>query len=385
MSKSVPTSIKIENWPALDLQLWQTATKKGDFLEPDGKAAHWSDATLLQVQKGYSKWLFHLIAEGTLPAQEMQAPIDRVSENQLRSYLERLKAQGLASQTIASRIVDLSEAIRVMQPKANITILRELSATLQQRATPSRKKHARIKPPKEIWQACLEYMEQSMQDHPVPNINQASRFRDALSLGLLAQRPLRRRNISGLVLGEHLTFDGGIWHCHIPGNETKDGSPISFTLPEDERFRAAYTHYLLVSRQRLLRAPRLANDKLQDIIGPLWVSMRGQGMTSHAFYYGITRISDELLGAPLNPHLLRDCAASALSSDAPEYILAASRILGHSDLATTLGHYEQSSMLAAGANLASTMEELQQQALAGASPLADTLNLPFRDIEEVLA
>ena len=385
MSKSAPTSIKIENWPALDLQLWQTATKKGDFLEADGKAAHWSDATLLQVQKGYSKWLFHLTAEGALPSQELQAPIDRVSENQLRSYLERLKAQGLASQTIASRIVDLSESIRVMQPKANITILRELSATLQQRATPSRKKHARIKPPKEIWQACLEHMEQSMHDHPVPNINQASRFRDVLSLGLLAQRPLRRRNISGLVLGEHLTFDDGIWHCHIPGNETKDGSPISFTLPEDERFSAAYTHYLLVSRQRLLRAPRLANDKLQDIIGPLWVSTRGRGITSHAFYYGITRISDELLGAPLNPHLLRDCAASALSSDAPEYILAASRILGHSDLATTLGHYEQSSMLAAGANLASTMEELQQQALAGASPLADTLNLPFLDIEEVLA
>lgn len=384
MSKSVPTSIKIENWPALDLQLWQTATKKGDFLEADGKAAHWSDATLLQVQKGYSKWLFHLTAEGALPAQELQAPIDRVNENQLRSYLERLKAQGLASQTIASRMVDLSEAIRVMQPKADITILRELSATLQQRAIPSRRKHAHIKPPKEIWQACRGYMEQSIQDNPAPNINQASRFRDALSLGLLAQRPLRRQNISGLALGEHLTFDDGIWYCHIPGNETKDGSPISFTLPEDERFSAVFTHYLLVSRKRLLQAPGLTNDKLQNIIGPLWVSTRGRAMTSHAFYYGITRISDELLGTPLNPHLLRDCAASALSSDAPEYILA-SRILGHSSLATTLGHYEQSSMLAAGANLASTMEELQEQALAGVAPLTDDLNLPFLDIDEVLA
>ena len=102
-------------------------------------------------------------------------------------------------------------------------------------------------------------------------------------------------------------------------------------------------------------------------MGPLWISTRGKAMTSHAFYYGITRISDELLGAPLNPHLLRDCAASALSSDAPEYILAASRILGHRDLTTTLGHYEQSSMLAAGANLAATMEELQQQALDNAA------------------
>ena len=108
-------------------------------------------------------------------------------------------------------------------------------------------------------------------------------------------------------------------------------------------------------------------------------------MTSHAIYYGITRISDELLGAPLNTHLLRDCAASALSSNAPDYILAASRILGHSDLATTLSHYEQSSMLAAGANLAATMEELQKQALASAAPLTEDIALPFLDLEEVIA
>ena len=384
MSKASPTSVKLEDWPVLDRELWHAATRKGEFLDPDGKAANWSDATRLQVQKGYGKWIFHLEAEGALPAQDQQWPIDRVDENQLRSYMDRLKAQGLASQTIASRIVDLTEAIRVMQPAADITILRELSATMQQRAFPSRKKHARIKPPQEIWQACLAYLEQSIQDHPTPNINQASRFRDALSLGLLAQRPLRRRNMSGLVLGEHLALDNGIWYCHIPGDETKDGSPISFTLPEDERFSAVFTHYLLVSRQRLLRGSALKTDHLQDTFGPLWISTRGTAMTSHAFYYGVTRISDELLGAPLYPHLLRDCAASALSSDAPEYILAASRILGHSDIATTLGHYEQSSMLAAGTNLATTMEELQRQALAATAPLNEDITLPFFDLEEVL-
>ena len=299
--------------------------------------------------------------------------------------MECLKAQGLASQTIASRITDLTEAIRVMQPEADITILRQLSATMQQRATPSRKKHARIKPPQEIWQACLEYMEQAMRDNPAPNINQASRFRDALSLGLLAQRPLRRRNMSGLVIGEHLTLDNDVWHCHITGDQTKDGATISFTLPDDGRFFTVFEHYLLVCRQHLLRKPAINAQNISELTGPLWISTRGKAMTGHAFYYGITRISDELLGAPLNPHILRDCAASALSSDAPEYILAASRILGHSDLATTLGHYEQSSMLAAGTNLASTMEALQQQALASAAPLTEDNALPFLDIEEVLA
>ena len=42
-------------------------------------------------------------------------------------------------------------------------------------------------------------------------------------------------------------------------------------------------------------------------------------------------------------------------------------------------------MLAAGANLASTMEALQQQAMATAPPLSDDLALPFLDLEEVLA
>ena len=384
MSKTAPTSRPFARWPTRDQHLWHTATHKGDFLDPDGKAAHWSDATRIQVEKGYGKWIFHLEAEGVLPGNGDVDPMERVDEDQLRAYLERLKQQGLASQTIASRITDLAEAIRVMQPEADKSILKQLAITMQQRAAPSRKKHARIKPPQEIWQACIAYMEQSMTDETAPNINQASRYRDALALGLLAQRPLRRRNISGLILGQHLTLERGIWYCNIPDNETKDGSPISFALPEDERFCAAFTHYLLVSRQRLLRGPALTTDHLQDITGPLWISTRGRAMTPHAFYYGVTRISNELLGAPLYPHLLRDCAASALSSDAPEYILAASRILGHSDIATTLGHYEQSSMLAAGANLAATMEELQRQALAAAAPLNEDITLPFLDLEEVL-
>jgi len=95
---------------------------------------------------------------------------------------------------------------------------------------------------------------------------------------------------------------------------------------------------------------------------PLHYGLQGRGrtgLTDHALYYAITRISEELLGKPLYPHLLRDCAASAMSSDAPEYILAASRILGHSSLKTTLSHYEQSSMLAAGARLVEHMSALQ--------------------------
>ena len=130
-------------------------------------------------------------------------------------------------------------------------------------------------------------------------------------------------------------------------------------MPLDQGFTACFSYYLQVVRQKLLKHHPIDQNALHTLTGPLWVSTRGQILTDHALYYAVTRISKDLLGDPLYPHLLRDCAASAMSSDAPEYILAASRILGHSSLNTTLSHYEQSSMLAAGARLVEHMSALQ--------------------------
>ena len=383
MSKRQPTSVGLANWPEIDRRLWSTAITSGEFLEPHGAAAHWSEATKLQVQKGYGKWIFHLVEEGSLSARSDSLPVERIDEDQLRSYLARLEDQGLATQTIASRITDLTEAIRVMHPGADISILKKLASTMQQRAIPSRKKHVRIKPPREIWQACLAFMVKSIRDNPNPNMYQASRYRDAMSLGLLAHRPLRRRNISNLELNAHLIIENGAWHCFIPGDETKDSLPINFILPESEDFCMVFDYYLRTVRQALLRKSMLASNEVKNLQGALWISMRGGAMSGHAFYYSINRISEELLGAPINPHLLRDCAVSALSSDAPEYILAGSRILRHSSLNTTLSHYEQSSMLAAGFYLASAIETIQERALESSPPQPS--DLPFMDFEDFIS
>jgi integrase len=103
-------------------------------------------------------------------------------------------------------------------------------------------------------------------------------------------------------------------------------------------------------------------------------------MTAHALYYAVTRCSERLLGAPLNPHLLRDCAASAITSERPDYVLAASRILGHSQLSTTLAHYEQASMLEAGARLQEVVAEIQSRMAQEAPPsVADPYDPFFLD------
>ena len=359
MTVAPRTALSLCDWPDMDKALWAKAKQTGDFLKADGKAAHWAAPTKLQVQKGYGKWLFFQNLEFNTTSSTPQKPSERISEATLRAYLVWLKRQGLASQTIASRITDLTEALRVMEPEANLDLLRTLCTTLQGQAEPSRNKHARIRAPREIWKACEAFMlEIARSDSPLTHPI-ASRYRDAMILGALAHRPLRRRNIASLALGVHLKKDAGKWYCHIPHTETKDGRSIEFALPQDAGFSACFSYYLQTARQKLLKHHPIDQDALHTLSGPLWVSTRGRILTDHGLYYAVTRISEELLGKPIYPHLMRDCAASAMSSDAPEYILAASRILGHSSLNKTLSHYEQSSMLAAGARLVEHMSALQ--------------------------
>jgi hypothetical protein len=105
-------SIDFENWPQADRQYWQQAFAAAMFLTAAGKAAHWRPATARQVQKGYSLWLGFLVARDLC---DMSAePWARVTEDNLRAYIEELQKRGLATTTIASRITDLREAIRIM-------------------------------------------------------------------------------------------------------------------------------------------------------------------------------------------------------------------------------------------------------------------------------
>lgn len=378
MTAAVRTSLPFNAWPKTDQVLWQTALRRGEIFDPDGAAAHWAEATVNQVAKGYGKWLWALQSFGAL-APEM-APVARVTEDHLRSYLAVLTGQGLASTSQASRVTDLMEALRVMDPNADLTLLRGLVSTLQQRAQPSRNKARRILPPGVIWEACAEEMADIAGKPDLPSIEAASRYRDAFALGFLVWSPVRRGNLAALCLGDSLRFEAGQWRVAFGRDATKDKSPLAFALPRDEAYQTALAHYLYFIRPRLMRTTEVPTGALPQLSGPLWVSTRGKAMTAHALYYAVTRSSERLLGAPLNPHLLRDCAASAITTERPDYVLAASRILGHNQLSTTLAHYEQASMLEAGARLHEVLEEIQARQTGTDAPgVGNRQDAPFND------
>ena len=145
------TSLPFSEWPEQDRQCWTNAISKGDFLEPDGRAAHWADATKIQVQKGYSKFLFFLDMHFNLAKERLLQPDERISKDRIHAYAQWLINQGLSSVTCASRMTDLCEALRVMCPDADIAVIKDAISVLQRRASPSRKKHLRILHPQTIW------------------------------------------------------------------------------------------------------------------------------------------------------------------------------------------------------------------------------------------
>ncbi len=79
-------------------------------------------------------------------------------------------------------------------------------------------------------------------------------------------------------------------------------------------------------------------------------------------YQRITRLTRRLFGTPINPHLLRDCAASSLAVVSPEVARAAAPLLGHRHFSTTERYYIQADNLAASRRLGSILDKLKAAA-----------------------
>ena len=329
------TALPFINWPELDQDLWLAANSTGKFLEPDGKAANWKEKTRIGVMKRYGQWLGYLNLHDKLITEHR--PSERATEDNLIAYVEWLQAKGNASTTITSCIRDLCEAVRVMEPSVDLGLLKELTATLQARQAPTRNKHTRIVHPDTILKGAMAYLDSIPALDFWKEADRAGKYRDGLIVAFLACRPIRLENITAMSLGQQLTQYDERWHCSFEADEMKDKCPLAFSFPE--RLVPYLEIYIDTYRPVLLKG----NESCD-----LWISTRGRRMSEQAVYWNTCRLTEDLFGQRINPHLFRDCAASALATEDPEHILAIARILNHSSITTTQRHYNQSQMTAAG-------------------------------------
>ena len=338
------TAIPRPELPSIDRQLLEIATRKGELFEPDGLAANWAPETLKQVIKGYGKFAFYLetigaLASGTLPSQ-------RINQTILEGYVDWLGGQNLSSVTIASRVTDLLEAIRVMEPDVDLSLLRELVSTLRAREIPSRNKHARLIHPQTALDAALSNLDTIDKIQLANGKIRACRYRDLLIIAFLATRPIRLKNLAQLAIGRSIEKRDTTYACHFTAEETKERTPLSFALPE------LLTPYLdrYIEQFRPLLLDGRASDRL-------WVAIRRGPMAAQTIYCQVCDLTGELLGRRINPHLFRDIAATAVAVDHPDNVLVSARLLNNTSLKTTNKHYIQSRMIDAQRVLLEVVEQ----------------------------
>jgi len=228
-----------------------------------------------------------------------------------------------------------------MAPESNWDWLQKTCNRVQRTAKPTSNKLSRMRPTTEIFRAAIRELKRL----PAGSLSlvDALRYRDALMLAFLASRPLRVKNFAALVLGRHLIRVDGNWLLTIPADETKTGQPLAFLLPE----------ILLPWFERYLATRKSFEPK--DLTPRLWLSKDGNPVNSQLVWSRITKLTQRILGSSINPHLLRDCAASTLANSSSDLALAAASLLGHRHFSTTERFYIQANNLEASRRLNSIL------------------------------
>ena len=161
----------------------------------------------------------------------------------------------------------------------------------------------------------------------------AQRFRDGLMIAALTARPLRVRNFAALKMGKTLTCDTKNIHVVFNGaGETKKGNLIEFDYPR--ALIAPMRWYLDNARPILRERATLPDD------GLMWIGRRGRAMVEYEIWQRITKVTKRHLGHSINPHLFRDCVATAVAIHDPKHIGIVTPVLGHTH-ASSKKYYNQ--------------------------------------------
>jgi len=339
-------ALPVSEWPRGDQEAWANAQVEGDIFEDGGAAAHWAARTRLTNVQHYGRWLGYLLWTGMLDGRTR--PADRVTHAAVRAYNRHLEAI-VEPRTRLSMLVGLKVMLQAMSPERNWRWLQDACNRIQVNARPGKDKRARMRPTAEIVASAVTELER-LPDGGL-TLKQAVAYRDALMLALLASRPLRVKNFASLELGRHVVPTEGNWLLTVPAEDTKTRQPLAFDLPA--RLLPWFERYLFEVRGLFPQAgesPRL------------WLGKDGVMHDPHGIYHRIIKLTRRLFGVAINPHLLRDCAASSLAAVSTDMARAAAPLLGHRSFATTERWYIQADNLAASRRLGSILNRLKAAA-----------------------
>lgn len=330
-------SLHVEEWPASDQEVWKAACLgKGPF-KPGGLAAAWSEATRRNVERSYGTFLYWLKQHGELCAD--QTPAQRVTQQAFFGFMDAYEP-GRAPLTVAGRLRDIAYMVRAQLPPHGHPWATKLAHRLVNNAETFRAKHPRIVHPGELVELGMALMDKGEKALCAEGRRSgAVDFRDGLMIAALAFRPLRARNLLSMQLGQSFFFDGNRAHFRFEASETKNGIPLEGDFPK--ALTKPFAHYLRDVRPVFVERIKKADE------GWLWLGRRGNRLTNLDIATRVGKRTEKQFGFRVNPHLFRDCAATAIAVSDSVHVGITRDILGHTTLASSQKHYNQATGVAA--------------------------------------
>jgi integrase/recombinase XerD len=196
----------VAEWPDADRALWQAALTPGDVLDEGGVRARYALETNRKLVKNYARWLTWLSRQGLFD--EHTPPAERITPERVKAWVTDLQTIN-ASGTILARLQALHEMAKVLDSGRDWQWIRRIESRVRSRHVPARSKRDRMVGAADL----LSLGVRLMQSAPAQSTGrlQAMQFRDGLIIALLAARPLRLRNLTGLALGRTVVRRGEEW------------------------------------------------------------------------------------------------------------------------------------------------------------------------------
>ncbi|WP_417463166.1 tyrosine-type recombinase/integrase [Kordiimonas sp.] len=345
MADRISLVLRYDDWPPIDRAKWVDLFADGDLFDGIGACHHWSEGSRVKRQQAYGQWLSFLIRRN--PEALALPPIARVRADFVRAYLDECEER-LRPQSVSNLIGDLYEVAQAMAPEADWSWLRLAARRLLSKASRCSLPPAPDISAREIWRWSLSRLERLDEDTGIAPLRLAIHYRQALMIGFLISRPVRRRALLAMTVTDHLRRGPKGFVLHFSKEDMKDKKGRTAPLPKELIF--PMTRYLETHRPVLLA----------DSTSPfLWISQYGMPLTADGLSRELPKVTERHLGVALRPHAFRHIAATSIAETDPAHVNIIRDILGHATLDMSQKHYNRASGISSCNKLQSIMEDIR--------------------------
>jgi hypothetical protein len=343
-AKKVRLVLKFEDWPDQDQRVWAELTSSGTLFD-DGAFAAWSDGTARLRQQGYGQWLSYLLRN--CPEELEGEPADRITVSVVRGFVEECEER-LKDRSIYNHVTSLLVMALAMSPDRDWCWLQRLQARLRRRLDDTSLPHRPEISADQVFDWSLRRLREVDAVEGVTDLRRAIWFRQALMIGFLISRPVRRRALLSMQLGRQIVAQPDGYRLEFDAATMKDGRDRSYPLPQ--QLIEAMERYIEHHRPVLLRG---GSSKA------LWLNQYGNALTPDGLTRELPKVTERHLGVALRPHAFRHIAATSIAERDPEHVGIIRDILGHATLRMAEKHYNRAQQVESCKRFQSAIAEVK--------------------------